>query len=143
MTAGELQLKAYGSENIYLNANPQISFFRSAYKRHTNFSMETYNLIYNGTNSMAEDTNNVFTFNLKRYGDLLGPLFFIVRLPDIYSSAEQQFRWIKNLGSTLIVRAILYISGQKICEIQGDTINSYHRLSCNYPTNLNYNELIV
>jgi len=142
MTGGELQLKAYGSENIYLNANPQISFFRSVFKRHTNFAMENYTLVYNGTSSMNEQTNTTFTFNIKRYGDLLGPLFFVVHLPNIYSNNAQQFRYIKNLGSTLIERATLYISGQKICEIQGDTINNYHRLSCNYPTNLNYNEMI-
>lgn len=142
MTGGELQLKAYGSENIYLNANPQISFFRSAFKRHTNFAMENYTITYNGTSSMTEASNTLFTFNIKRYGDLLGPIFFVMRLPNIYSSNEQQFKYIKNLGATLIERATLYISGQKICEIQGDTINNYHRLCCNYPTNLNYNEMI-
>ena len=44
MTGGLLQLKAYGSENVYLNANPQISFFRSTYRRHTNFAIENYQL---------------------------------------------------------------------------------------------------
>ena len=142
MTGGELQLKAYGSENIYLNGNPQISFFRCVYKRHTNFAMENYRINFDGTSSMTMNSNTLFTFNIKRYGDLLGPIYFVVKLPTIYSNKDQEFRWIKNLGANLIVNATLYIAGQKICEMHGDTINNYHRLTKNYPTNLNYNECI-
>ena len=57
MTGGTLQLKAYGSENIYLNANPQISFFRSVFKRHTNFAMENIELPFEGTTTMTDSSN--------------------------------------------------------------------------------------
>ena len=142
MTGGLLQLKAYGSENIYLNANPQISFFRSIYRRHTNFSMENFDLNYVGTPNMTEDTNTTYTFNIKRNADLLGPIFLVVGLPTVYSTSDEQFQWIKNIGANIINYASLFIAGQHICRIEGETINNYYRLQKDYSTNLNYNELI-
>ena len=142
MTGGTLQLKAYGSENIYLNANPQISFFRSVFKRHTNFAMENIELPFEGTTTMTDSSNSTYVFKIKRYADLLGPIFLVVNLPTIYSSAEQAFQWIKNLGSMMILSATLYIGAQKIEDIRGETINAHHRLCRNYASNLNYNVLI-
>jgi len=142
MTGGLLQLKAYGSENIYLNANPQISFFRSVYRRHTNFSMENFEINYVGTPNITEDTNTTFTFNINRYGDLLGPIFLVIKLPSIYSSETDKFKWIKNLGANIINSVTLFIAGQRICFINGETINNYYRLQKDYSTNINYNELI-
>ena len=36
-----IQLAAYGAENLYIMGNPQITFFKSVYRKHTNFAMET------------------------------------------------------------------------------------------------------
>jgi len=41
MPGGEIQLVAYGEENIFLNHDPQITFFKITYRRYTNFSIET------------------------------------------------------------------------------------------------------
>ena len=41
MTGGLLQSAALGNENIYLNGNPQITYFKMVYKRYTNFSDES------------------------------------------------------------------------------------------------------
>ena len=43
MGGGIMQLVAYGAQDIYLTGNPQITFFKVVYRRHTNFSMETIN----------------------------------------------------------------------------------------------------
>ena len=40
MGGGLMQLVAYGAQDIYLTGNPQITFFKVVYRRHTNFSME-------------------------------------------------------------------------------------------------------
>ena len=40
MGGGLMQLVAYGAQDIYLTGNPQISFFKAVYKRHTNFTIE-------------------------------------------------------------------------------------------------------
>jgi hypothetical protein len=142
MTGGLLQLKSYGSENIYLNANPQISFFRSIYRRHTNFSIENFEINYNGTPNTTESINTTYTFDIKRYADLLGPIFLVVAIPTIYSNDEQQFQWIKNLGSVLVESVTLLIAGQRITKLEGETINNYYRLQKDFTTNINYNEMI-
>ena len=40
MAGGLMQLVAYGAQDVYLTGNPQITFFKVVYRRHTNFSME-------------------------------------------------------------------------------------------------------
>ena len=38
MPGGLLQLVSFGAQNLYLNGNPSISFFKKVYKTHTNFA---------------------------------------------------------------------------------------------------------
>ena len=40
-SGGLLQLVATGRQDIYLSGNPQMTFFKQVYARHTNFSIET------------------------------------------------------------------------------------------------------
>lgn len=40
MGGGLLQLVAYGSQDAYLTADPQITFFKTVYRRHTHFGQE-------------------------------------------------------------------------------------------------------
>ena len=49
MGGGLMQLVAYGAQDIYLTGNPQITFFKVVYRRHTNFSMEAIEQTINGT----------------------------------------------------------------------------------------------
>ena len=44
-----MQLVAYGAQDIYLTGNPQITFFKVVYRRHTNFSMESVVQTFNGS----------------------------------------------------------------------------------------------
>ena len=48
MGGGLLQLVAYGAQDIYLTGNPQITFFKVVYRRHTNFSIECKEQVFNG-----------------------------------------------------------------------------------------------
>ncbi len=49
-----MQLVAYGAQDIYLTGNPQITFFKVVYRRHTNFAMETIRQTLNGTSSSVK-----------------------------------------------------------------------------------------
>ena len=62
-----MQLVAYGAQDIYLTGNPQITFFKVVYRRHTNFSMETIEQTING----APTTNGNSTVTISRNGDLV------------------------------------------------------------------------
>ena len=48
MSGGLMQLVAYGAQDVYLTGNPQITFFKVVYKRHTNFAVEAIEQIVNG-----------------------------------------------------------------------------------------------
>jgi len=56
-----MQLVAYGAQDIYLTGNPQITFFKVVYRRHTNFAMETVTQTFSG--SAAADKTVVATIS--------------------------------------------------------------------------------
>ena len=67
MGGGLMQLVAYGAQDIYLTGNPQITFFKVVYRRHTNFAMEHVEQIIHGTPQWGTTLNSV----ISRTGDLL------------------------------------------------------------------------
>jgi hypothetical protein len=71
-----MQLVAYGAQDIYLTGNPQITFFKVVYRRHTNFSMESIQQTLDGTVSSSAST---VTATIARNGDLLSNLYLDVK----------------------------------------------------------------
>ena len=67
MGGGLMQLVAYGAQDIYLTGNPQITFFKVVYRRHTNFSMEAIEQTWNGSSS----ADGRCTATISRNGDLV------------------------------------------------------------------------
>jgi hypothetical protein len=67
MGGGLMQLVAYGSQDIYLTGNPQITFFKVVYRRHTNFSIEPIQQTFNGIANWGRSV----TATISRNGDLL------------------------------------------------------------------------
>ena len=43
MGGGLMQLVAYGAQDVYLTGNPQITFWKVTYRRHTNFRWNLLN----------------------------------------------------------------------------------------------------
>ena len=68
MGGGLMQLVAYGAQDVYLTGNPQITFFKVVYRRHTNFSMESIK-----QNPKGSDEDK--TWNITRSGDLIYSMF--------------------------------------------------------------------
>ena len=67
MGGGTLQLVIQGGQDIYITGNPETSFFKSVYRRHTNFSIECIEQVMRG-----EITNKEFTLNytINKAGDI-------------------------------------------------------------------------
>ena len=78
MGGGTLQLVITGGADIHIIGNPETSFFKSVYRRHTNFSIECIEQIRMGT-----ITNRDFklTYNIVHSGDLLNKMHFEIDLP--------------------------------------------------------------
>ena len=66
-----MQLVAYGAQDIYLTGNPQITFFKVVYRRHTNFSMETIQQTIQGSSQCAVGGGTSGTVTISRNGDLV------------------------------------------------------------------------
>ena len=67
MAGGLIQLVAYGAQDIFLTHDPQITFFKMVYRRHTNFSTETIPQSFIHTPNF----NKRVTCILSRNGDLI------------------------------------------------------------------------
>jgi hypothetical protein len=74
MGGGLLQLVAYGAQDVYLTGNPQITFFKVVYRRHTNFSIESIQQTFNGTASPGGRV----TCQISRNGDLVHKLYVVL-----------------------------------------------------------------
>ena len=74
MGGGLMQLVAYGAQDIYLTGNPQITFFKVVYRRHTNFSMETIQQTINGANAVGT-TSGTGSVTISRNGDLVSKVW--------------------------------------------------------------------
>lgn len=73
MSGGIAQLVAIGAQDVHLTSDPEVSFFRSVYKRHTNFStVLDYETIEGNPGN-----NNMSTVTLKNKGDLLGYVYIL------------------------------------------------------------------
>jgi hypothetical protein len=68
---GLMQLVAYGAQDVYLTGNPQITFFKVVYRRHTNFSSESIEQTINGTSTIGSAATSG-TVTISRNGDLVG-----------------------------------------------------------------------
>lgn len=66
-----MQLVAYGTQDIYLTGNPQITYFKAVYKRYTNFAVEAIEQTINGT----ADFGKKFSVTIARNGDLLSRVY--------------------------------------------------------------------
>jgi len=97
-----MQLVAYGAQDVYLTGNPQITFFKVVYRRHTNFSMETIQQTINGSSVLTTSTTNSGTVTISRNGDLVHKVYAT-------SSTEGITR-----GSEMVYEAELEIGGQMI-----------------------------
>ena len=73
-----MQLVAYGAQDVYLTGNPQITFWKVTYRRHTNFAMESIEQTFNG----QADFGRRVTCTLARNGDLAYRTYLQVTLPE-------------------------------------------------------------
>jgi hypothetical protein len=89
MAGGLMQLVAYGEQDTYLTGNPQVTFFKVVYRRHTNFSMESVVQNLEGSDgNISVNLNNIDRFNWKitKNGDLLSNLHLNMTMECAYSN---------------------------------------------------------
>jgi hypothetical protein len=72
MSGGIAQLVAIGAQDAHIVGNPEVSFFRSNYKRHTNFAQTVERQVIQGNPT----SGGMSTVRFERKGDLLSYVYF-------------------------------------------------------------------
>ena len=134
MGGGLLQLVAYGAQDVYLTGNPQITFFKVVYRRHTNFSIESIKQTFNGTANFGSEVST----QIQRNADLIHRMYLQTTLPEINvsdsitttdNSTFKAFRWLNWIGHILVKSAEIRIGGQKIDKQYGEWMHIWNELS--------------
>ena len=120
MGGGLMQLVAYGAQDIYLTGNPQITFFKVVYRRHTNFSMETIQQTINGSSQAPISGTTSGTVTISRNGDLVHKVY----VRGVGSSAGN---W--SDGNDLISEVELEIGGQRIDKQTSEWMKVWNELT--------------
>ena len=130
MGGGLMQLVAYGAQDIYLTGNPQITFFKVVYRRHTNFSMEAIEQTMNGS---AEAGGSSLECTISRNGDLVTRLWVDIAMPaasfTTRTDVSSYTNWTNNTGHALIKSCELEIGGQLIDRHYSQWLDVWNELS--------------
>ena len=146
MTGGGLmQLVAYGAQDVYLTSNPQITFFKQLYRRHSNFAMESIEQTFNGVANFQRRVQ----CTISRNGDLIHRMYLQVTLPavdlndpSVSDSSGDQFRWLNWVGHNIIQAVSIEIGGQQIDKHYGDWLHIWNELTRTAGKQAGYAEMV-
>jgi hypothetical protein len=108
-----IQLVAYGVEDLHMKQDPEITFFKKVYKRHTPFSMESIEQVLIDTPSFG----NMSTITIKREGDLVSSMYLYVTLPFDQNLTDSY--WTNRVGFNLLQKVELYIGKRLVDRVYG------------------------
>ena len=148
MGGGLMQLVAYGAQDVYLTGNPQITFWKVTYRRHTNFAMESIEQTFNG----QADFGRRVQCTISRNGDLAYRTYLQVTLPEIgqegccgttAGDCEKTYaRWLDYPGEQLISMVEVEIGGQRIDRQYGDWMHIWNQLTLTAEQERGYNKMV-
>ena len=139
---GLVSLLCYGSQNVILSGNPDMTYFYKIFKKYTHFSMETTSKLMDGPTDYPYDQTIQLRARVERIGDLLSDMYFSFDLPAIYCkyqttstegpTTQQQFQWVRNIGAAAIQSVYITCGPNKIQEFTGEYLMA--KAQIDYPT---------
>lgn len=145
MAIGLLILVSTGIENLYFSYNPEITFFKIAYKRHTNFSTEVVPQYFKNIPNFGKRVS----VNISKNADLLGQIHLYIKLPNISPQTHsylpeniKKISWIKKIGYGIIKYVDLEIGGTLIERNYGDWLNIWEELTSSSSKKRGINKMI-
>ena len=139
MGGGLMQLVAYGAQDAFLTGNPQITFFKIVYRRHTNFASESIEQTFTGTC----DFGRKVTCTIARSGDLISKMYMQVTLPQYDCGPNGKWAWVSRVGHALLNSIELEIGGSRIDKQYGDWLNVWYEVARNWAQDRGYDILIA
>ena len=138
MGGGLMQLVAYGAQDVYLTSNPQITFWKVTYRRHTNFAMEAIEQTFNG----QADFGRRVTCTISRNGDLAYRTYLQLTLPEINTEHAAYARWLDFPGHQLVSQVEIEIGGQRIDRQYGDWMHIWNSLTQSKEQEVGYHNMV-
>jgi hypothetical protein len=139
---GLIQLVAYGAQDVYLTANPQVTFFKQLYRRHSNFAMESIEQTFNGVANFGKRV----TCTIARNGDLISRVYLQATLPSLGVNGDAAVTgavsWVPYVGQFLIDSVEIEIGGQRIDKQYGDWLHIWNELTLPVGKKLDYLEMV-
>lgn len=137
MGGGLMQLVAYGAQDFYLTGNPQITFFKVVYRRHTNFATESIEQTFTGNPNFGSRV----VCNLQRSGDLVTKMYFRAELPEL-TLDNGKWAWAPRVGHVLVQDVYMEIGGTQIDKHYNDWLNIWYELARNFAQDRGYAKMI-
>lgn len=140
MPGGLMQIASFGAQDIYLTGNPQITFFKIVYRRHTTFAVEAIEQTFNAT----PDFGKKFSCRISRNGDLINRVWLQVTLPAL-TQIQNSSTWhgyVNSIGNALIKYVDIEIGGQIIERHYGEWLEIYSEMYLDESKRVDYNTLI-
>ena len=135
MTGSLLQLVTIGEQDKHFIGNPQISYFKTAFKQHTNFAMESLPLYFKEECDFGRKSECI----ISKKGDLLNKLFLEINLPKINTP---NVSWINDIGNFIIDYVEINIGGVTIDRHYGHYLDLYSELNLPESIKVGYNEMV-
>jgi hypothetical protein len=130
---GSVQMVARGVADVYLTANPTITFWRSVYSRYTNFAIEHSAQCFMGPSGFGQQ----LCCQIQRNADLIWQVWFAFTLPAIEPDrckGSTAVYWVNDVGTRIIEEADLTIGGQIIDRQLGIWMYIWNELANNMST---------
>lgn len=133
MGGGLIQLIAVGIQDKYLIGNPQITFFKLVYRKHTNFCIESRKQDING----IPDFGKSFVSKLSKEGDLIHKMYFEIKLPAVTfingtehaTPAERYDNWTNSIGYAMLKEVSICIGGKEIDKHYSEWLDIWNELT--------------
>ena len=141
MGGGLLQLVAYGAQDVYLTGNPQITFFKVVYRRHTNFAIESIQQTYNGQTEFG----NTINCTVSRNGDLINRVYVEIDvngLDSTFHATTEHVKYVDYLGLKLLKNVVVEIGGQQIDKHYSDWMFIWNELSLPIGKRYGYDKMV-
>lgn len=133
MGGGLIQLVSYGIQDMMLIGDPQITLFKTIYRRHTNFAIEPVPQTFNKANVAMGETVHC---KLSRTGDMVYRVALVVTLPPIPQftaggviDPRTKFAWARRIGYAIISRVSVEIGGKIVDSQTGEWMNIWSELT--------------
>ena len=125
---GFLQLTTYQQDGVdFTMQNPNITFFKSVFKKSTNFAQETIRVNFKHTPPSNFFKPMTFSVEMDNIGHILNDIHLIIDIPMFHQNTQLKPQWVEDIGIHMIDEVRVTIGGDIIQRFSGDWLSIYYR----------------